>query len=103
MSVSSHVFGRWSTRRSGRSSSQRPPRAHRALRKVLDLDDFERVVRPRLPSAVYGYVAHGSETESTLRSNRTAFDDWELVTRVLVGVHSVDEIGRDKLLDVHKT
>lgn len=86
MSVSSHILARWSAARPGPSSSHRPPRPHRALRKILDLDDFERVVRPRLPGAIYGYVAHGSETESTLRSNRTAFNDWELITRVLVGV-----------------
>lgn len=56
------------------------------LSDVLDLDDFERAVRPKLPHAVYGYVAHGAETETTLRANRAAFDAWRLVTRVLVGV-----------------
>ena len=56
------------------------------LRDVLDLDDFERAARPKLPRAVYGYVAHGAETETTLRANRAAFDSWRLVTRVLVGV-----------------
>ncbi|HEX3992915.1 MAG TPA: alpha-hydroxy acid oxidase [Acetobacteraceae bacterium] len=39
-----------------------------------------------MPVAVYGYVAHGTETETTLRGNRAAFDAWRLVTRVLVGV-----------------
>jgi len=58
----------------------------RALRRILDLDDFERAARPRLPRAVYGYVAHGTETETTLGGNRAVFDDWRLVTRVLVGV-----------------
>ena len=43
-------------------------------------------VRPKLPHAVFGYVAHGAETEATLRANRAAFDAWRLVTRVLVGV-----------------
>ncbi|HET7883089.1 MAG TPA: alpha-hydroxy acid oxidase [Acetobacteraceae bacterium] len=56
------------------------------VRQVLDLDDFERRVKKRLPRAIYGYVAHGSETETSLRTNRAAFDDWRLVTRVLVGV-----------------
>jgi L-lactate dehydrogenase (cytochrome) len=31
-------------------------------------------------------VAHGTETETTLRSNRAQFDRWRLLTRVLVGV-----------------
>lgn len=58
----------------------------RKLKGILDLDDFERAARRGLPRAVYGYVAHGSETETTLRSNRAVFDEWRLVTRVLVGV-----------------
>lgn len=68
------------------------------LKRVLDLDDFERAVRHRLPRAVYGYVAHGSETETALRGNRAAFDDWRLATRVLVGVEdrnqTVELFGR---------
>jgi L-lactate dehydrogenase (cytochrome) len=54
---------------------------------VLDLEEFERRAKPHLPRAVYGYVAHGSESEATLRANRAVFDTWRLVTRVLVGVH----------------
>lgn len=58
----------------------------RSLQHILDLDDFERAAKPKLQDAVYGYVAHGTETETTLRGNRAAFDAWRLVTRVLVGV-----------------
>lgn len=54
----------------------------KGLRQILDLDDFERAVRPLLPYAIYGYVAHGSKTETTLRATRAAFDAWRLVTRV---------------------
>lgn len=57
-----------------------------AMRKVLDLDGFERLARDRLPRAVFDYVAHGSETETALRTNRAAFDDWRMISRVLVGV-----------------
>ncbi len=56
------------------------------MRKIIDLDDFERVVRGKLPRAVFDYVRRGSETETTLRTNRAVFDDWRFVTRVLVGV-----------------
>ena len=58
----------------------------RKLKDILDLDDFERAARRGLPRAVYGYVAHGTETETTLRSNRAVFDEWRFVSRVLVGV-----------------
>ena len=71
----------------------RPAREHpsRRLRRILDLDDFERAARLHLPRAVYGYVAHGTETETSLRGNRAAFDAWRLVTRVLVGVERRDQ------------
>jgi L-lactate dehydrogenase (cytochrome) len=66
---------------SGRSARQKAK-----LNQVLDLDDFDRAVRHSLPRAIYGYVAHGSETETTLRTNRVQFDNWRFVTRNLVGV-----------------
>jgi L-lactate dehydrogenase (cytochrome) len=61
------------------------------LRRILDLDDFERKARRRLPRAVYGYVANGTETETTLRENRAAFADWQLRPRVLAGVETRDQ------------
>jgi isopentenyl diphosphate isomerase/L-lactate dehydrogenase-like FMN-dependent dehydrogenase len=63
----------------------RPRHAHR-LQRIHDLEDLEPAIRSRLPVAVYGYVAHGSESETTLRSNRAQFDEWRLLTRILVGV-----------------
>lgn len=58
------------------------------FRRILDLDDFQRQARRTLPRAVYGYVAHGAETEATLRGNRAAFARWHLIPRVLVGVET---------------
>ena len=63
-----------------------PRSPSRKLKRILDLDDFERAVRRRLPRAIYAYVAHGSETETTLRANREAPEDWRLLPHVLVGV-----------------
>jgi L-lactate dehydrogenase (cytochrome) len=71
---------------SARPDKERSDGVPKHLRDILDLDDFERAARAKLPHAVYGYVAHGSESETTLRANRAAFDAWRLVTRVLVGV-----------------
>ena len=84
----------------GKARQPAPPgRRSRRLKRILDLDDFERAVRRRLPRAVYGYVAHGTETETTLRSNRAIFDEWRLVTRILVGVEQrssrISLFGRD--------
>ncbi len=68
-------------------ATSKPGRVPKRLQDILDLDDFERAARPKLPHAVYGYVAHGAETETTLRANRAVFDSWRLVPRVLVGVN----------------
>lgn len=69
------------------------------MRKVLDLDDFERVVCRKLPRAVFDYVKHGSETETALLTNRAVFDQWRLISRVLVGVaersQAITLLGRD--------
>lgn len=72
--------------RQSQQATSKPGRVPKRLQDILDLDDFEREARPKLPHAVYGYVAHGSETETTLRANRAVFDTWRLVPRVLVGV-----------------
>jgi L-lactate dehydrogenase (cytochrome) len=58
----------------------------RRLRKILALDDFEAPARRYLPRPMYGYVSGGAETNASLRANRTAFDDYAFVPRVLVDV-----------------
>src|SRR5215510_13359328 len=72
--------------RAAEAEKQARPRYASRLQRIHDMEEFEPIIRRRLPRAVYGYVAHGSETETTLRSNRVQFDDWRLLTRVLVGV-----------------
>lgn len=57
--------------------------AHRRLRRILSLDDFERAAHKRLPKAIFGYVAGAAEDNRALVANRRAFDKYELVTRVL--------------------
>ncbi len=69
----------------------RPGRHWKRLRHVLNLDDFERVVAPRLPRAIYGYVAGGAESDATCRSNRDVFLSWHLVTRILRDVSERDQ------------
>ncbi len=62
----------------------RRDRSHsRVLKQVLDLTDYQRLVRPRLPRAVYGYVANGVEADVARDNNRESFQDWHMVTRVL--------------------
>ena len=58
-------------------------RSRRLLRRVLDLDDFQQLAQSRLPRAVYGYVANGSEAGAALQNNRAAFADLHMVPRAL--------------------
>ena len=58
----------------------------RRLRNIYSLNDFEAAARRYLPHSVFAYVQSGVENEITLRDNREAFKDWQVVPRVLAGV-----------------
>lgn len=53
---------------------------------ILNLDDFEKVARRRLPRPLFGYVAGASETSSAFADNRAVFAEMRLVPHVLRGV-----------------
>lgn len=58
----------------------------RRLKRALALDDFEAMARGYLPRPIFGYISGGSETETSLRDNRTAFSEWALLPDTLVDV-----------------
>ncbi|NPD66839.1 alpha-hydroxy-acid oxidizing protein [Lichenicola cladoniae] len=58
-------------------------RQRRLLGQALELEDFAGLVRPFLPRAVHGYVTNGADSGGVVTSNRTIFDRWRMVTRVL--------------------
>ena len=53
------------------------------LNHILCLDDFENEAKKILPRPIFGYVSGATETNASLRYNRTAFDDWAWLPRVL--------------------
>jgi 4-hydroxymandelate oxidase len=55
----------------------------------LDLDQLERIARDRMTRPAYDYYAGGSETETTLRENVTAWDAYRLRPHVLRDVTTV--------------
>ncbi len=78
---------------SGLSTAAGWPAARRRVRtlgKALELEDFERLAKDRLPHAVYAYVANGAEDMATLRENRAQFGARKFVTRVLRDVSERD-------------
>ena len=58
----------------------------RRLRRILSLEDFEAEARRYLPHPVFTFVSSGSQDLVTLQENRSAFNDYRVVPRVLVGV-----------------
>ncbi|HLW45805.1 MAG TPA: alpha-hydroxy acid oxidase [Acidimicrobiales bacterium] len=70
----------------------RPPAPYgvRALARCYDIDDLARLARRRLPAGAVGYLDGGGEDEWTLKRNREAFGEVELLPRVLRNVRDVD-------------
>lgn len=58
----------------------------RRLRAMLSLDDFESAARRHLPRPLFGYVAGAAQDNRSLSGNRSAFEEWDFVPRVLVDV-----------------
>jgi isopentenyl diphosphate isomerase/L-lactate dehydrogenase-like FMN-dependent dehydrogenase len=61
-----------------------------AADQALDVFDFERVARAKLPPAHFGYLATGVDGDATLRANAAGFANYSLRVRRLVGVGDID-------------
>ena len=71
----------------------RPLKDHRratGLDEMLTAFDFEPICFANMPLARYDYMAHGSDSEFTLRRNREAFEWVELVERAGVSADAVN-------------
>jgi L-lactate dehydrogenase (cytochrome) len=66
------------------------PYGVRALARCYNIDDLARLARKRLPAGAAAYLDGGGEDEWTLRRNREAFGEVELIPRVLRDVSHVD-------------
>jgi L-lactate dehydrogenase (cytochrome) len=63
-----------------------------ALARCHSIGDLRRLARRRLPAAALGYLEGGGEDEWTLRRNREAFGQVQLVPRVLRAVSQPDTV-----------
>ncbi|PCC23848.1 alpha-hydroxy-acid oxidizing enzyme [Halomonas sp. JB37] len=59
------------------------------LKKIGNLQDFERVAHKHLPRPLFGYVANSAEEGKTQLANRQAFDRYALRPRALVDVSAI--------------
>lgn len=53
------------------------------LARIFNLLDFEPAARRALPRAMFSYIQNGAEDEVTLQRNRSAFDRYAFVPRML--------------------
>lgn len=58
---------------------------------ILNLDDFEAAASVRLPQALYGFAANGSERGTSVQANARSFERWAFVPRTFVDVASVSQ------------
>lgn len=56
--------------------------------KIYSLDDFRGLAKKRLPASMFAYINNGAEDEVSLRWNRQAYEDYELIPHMLVDVSS---------------
>ena len=61
-----------------------------AADKALDVFDFERLARAKLPPAHFGYLATGVDGDATLDANAAGFSRYSLRVRRLVDVSKID-------------
>jgi isopentenyl diphosphate isomerase/L-lactate dehydrogenase-like FMN-dependent dehydrogenase len=61
-----------------------------AADQALDVFDFERVARAKLPPAHFGYLATGVDGDETLHANRAGFANYSLRVRRLISVGNID-------------
>lgn len=81
----------------------RPLRDHKrvpGLAEMIDVFDFEPICFGNMTLANYDYMAHGADSEFTLRRNRDAFGWVELIERPGVSAASVDPSTRVLGLDL---
>ena len=58
--------------------------------KALDIFDFERLARAKLPPAHFGYLATGVDGDATLHANAAGFGNYALRVRRMVDTRDLD-------------
>ena len=60
------------------------------LRECNNTEDFRRLAKQRLPAALFHYIDGAADDEVTYKRNTAAYEDCDLVPRVLAGVEEID-------------
>ena len=62
------------------------------LRDCNNTEDFRKLAKQRLPAALFHYIDGAADDEVTYRRNTAAYEDCDLVPRVLAGVEDLSLI-----------
>lgn len=73
-----------------RAFGQEPDPLIASAGKALDVFDFERVARARLPIAHYGYLATGVDGDATLHANTAGYANYVLRVRRMMDLSRID-------------
>ncbi|NBO21122.1 MAG: alpha-hydroxy-acid oxidizing protein, partial [Rhodobacteraceae bacterium] len=60
------------------------------LTQCHNFHDYRELARRRLPGPIFNYIDGAADDERTLARNRAAFDDCDLLPKVLRGVGDID-------------
>ena len=60
------------------------------INDCINFDDFRKLAKKKLPSPIFHYIDGGSDDEETLRRNTDAFNDCDLIPKVLANVGKPD-------------
>ena len=60
------------------------------IEKCFNINDFREAARRRAHKMVFDYIDGGSDDEKTLKKNTSAYDNYELLYKVLSGVDNPD-------------
>ncbi|MBY0589177.1 lactate 2-monooxygenase [bacterium] len=52
----------------------------------IDIKELERQAKAKMPPEAWAYIAGGAGIETTVANNRSAFDEWQILPRMLRGV-----------------
>lgn len=72
--------------RSGRQNRAKPLCSPKRLLGIYSLHDFEAEARRFLPRPLFGYISGAAEDNTSARDNRSAFQQYRFVPKVLVDI-----------------
>jgi L-lactate dehydrogenase (cytochrome) len=67
-----------------------PPYGERRLARAYSIEDLRRIARRRIAAGAMAYIEGGGDDEVAMRRNRAAFEEYELLPRVLRDVSHIE-------------